>query len=125
MSQKGNEDDEGSLKDVIHYKKLVAYRKIKNLPKIPSFKKDIITILLKYDIILNELPPVDDFGRQLGKFSKSSYLKFKKEDLVERYNVMNDCVYQHNKIVMMKDKTRAIARINRNMTPKQRNQTAK
>ena len=82
MSQKGNEDDEGSLKDVLHYKKLVAYGKIDNLPKIPTFKKDIITILLKYDIILNELPPVDDFKGQLGKYSMSAYLKFKIEDLV-------------------------------------------
>ena len=92
MSQKGNEDDEGSLKDVLHYKKLVAYGKIDNLPKIPTFKKDIITILHKYDKILNELPPVDDFGRQLGRFSNSSYLKCKKECLVDRYNVMDDCV---------------------------------
>ena len=94
--QKNAKQDKGTLKDVLERKKQDEFGFIDPLPELPMFKKDIITIIQLYDNILNDLPPADHFESQFGRFTKSSYLKFRKEDLEQRYQVMDDCVYEHN-----------------------------
>ena len=111
---KNAKDDEGTLNNVLQLKKQVAYGFIDQLPKLPLFKKDIVSIILNYDRILNELPPIDDFERQFGRFSQSAYLKLKNEELEERYKVMDDCVYEHNET--LKNRKKALSYITKNMT---------
>ena len=106
--------DEGTLNDVLQLKKQVAYGVISRLPKLPAFKKDIVAIIQNYDRVLNELPPIDEFERQFGGFSQSSYLKCKKDELEQRYQVMDDCVFEPNE--MLKDRKKALSKITENTT---------